>query len=77
VVDGTLTKIGLCEMHKDTAKLADFISPASWDRIVRKLAEWGKPVPVRRLTTLRFERIGTNVESMATESATATQALPF
>jgi hypothetical protein len=45
-------------MHKDAAKLTDYITPSSWDRITRYMAECGKPVPKRNLTTLRFDRIG-------------------
>jgi hypothetical protein len=54
VVDATFSKLGLCEMHKDQAKLTDYLTQASWDRIVRFMAECGKPVPRRNLTTLRF-----------------------
>lgn len=45
-------------MHKDMAKLTDYISPSAWNRIERYMAECGKPVPKRGLTTLRFDRIG-------------------
>lgn len=47
-----------CERHKDEAKLTDFISLSSWDKIVRFLREAGKPAPKRNLTTLRFVVVG-------------------
>jgi hypothetical protein len=73
VVVARFAKLALCEMHKDMAKLADYISPASWDRIVRFMAECGKPVPLRRLTTLQFDLIA----SAEAPSPTSETALPF
>jgi hypothetical protein len=63
------TTIGLCEQHKDSAKVSDFISTSSWDRIVRYLRESGKPAPARNATTLDFELI--------VESPVNTEELPF
>ena len=54
----TFADMTLCERHKDEAKLADFISLSSWDKIVRFLREAGKPAPKRNLTTLRFVVVG-------------------
>ena len=63
------TSIGLCEQHKDSAQVADFVSGSSWDRIVRYLREAGKPAPARNATTLDFELI--------VESPLNTEELPF
>ena len=62
--------IGLCEQHKDSAKVEDFVSNSSWDRIVRYLCESGKPSPARKATTLDFDLI---VESPQTQG----EDLPF
>ena len=61
--------IGLCEQHKDSAKVTDFVSNSSWDRIVRYLLESGKPAPARGATTLDYELI--------VESPLDTEDLPF
>ena len=53
-VKGTFVNLGLCEQHKDAARLKDFLSESSWDKIVRFMREAGKPAPKRNLTTLRF-----------------------
>ena len=53
-VKATFIKLGLCELHKDAARLTDFLSGSSWDKIVRYMREAGKPAPKRNLTTLRF-----------------------
>jgi len=53
-VKGTFISLGLCEQHKDAARLTDFLSGSSWDKIVRYMREAGKPAPKRHLTTLRF-----------------------
>ena len=66
VFEATFIKLALCEMHKDQAKLTDYITQASWDRIVRFMAERGKPVPRRNLTTLSFVPI--TVQSTTTDS---------
>jgi hypothetical protein len=52
--NATFADMVFCERHKDEAKLTDFISLSSWDKIVRFLREAGKPAPKRHLTTLRF-----------------------
>lgn len=75
VVDAKFSKITLCEMHKDMAKLTDYLSPASWDRIVRFMAECGKPVPRRHLTTLRFDLIGS--PSPTSDIPQQSEDLPF
>jgi hypothetical protein len=49
--------LSLCERHKDEAKLTDFLSPSSWDKIVRYMREAGKQEPKRHLTTLRWEMV--------------------
>jgi hypothetical protein len=54
---GRFHKIALCEMHKDLATLTEYLSSPIWDRITRFMAENGKPVPKRSLTTLTFEPI--------------------
>ena len=69
-VMGTFTELGLCEQHKDAARLSDFLSESSWDKIVRYMREAGKPAPKRNLTTLRF------VVVSSPESTDAEQ-LPF
>ena len=61
--------IGLCEQHKDSAKVTDFVSTSSWGRIVRYLSESGKPAPARGATTLDFDLI--------VESPVNTEDLPF
>jgi hypothetical protein len=53
-VRASFTNLGLCEQHKDAARLSDFLSESSWDKIVRYMREAGKPAPKRHLTTLRF-----------------------
>jgi len=70
VVDARFQQLGLCEMHKDQARLTDYISPSVWDRITRYMAERGKPVPRRNLTTLRFVII-------ASPESTSSEQLPF
>lgn len=70
VVDARLSKLAFCEMHKDMARLTDYISPATWERISRFMAEQGKPVPKRNLTSLRFVII-------SSPESTAEDQLPF
>ena len=69
-VRAIFTQLGLCEQHKDAARLTDFLSGSSWDKIVRYMREAGKPAPRRNLTTLRF------VVVSSPESTDAEQ-LPF
>lgn len=54
----TFADLVLCEKHKDQAKLSDFISTSTWDKIVRFVREAGKPAPKRNLTILRFIVVG-------------------
>ena len=70
VLDARFHKLGFCEMHKDAAKLADFISPSCWDKITRFMAECGKPIPRRHLATLRFVII-------ASPESSESEQLPF
>ena len=53
-VKATFVNLGFCEQHKDAARLKDFLSESSWDKIVRFMREAGKPAPKHNLTTLRF-----------------------
>lgn len=39
------------------SRMRDFLSNTAWDRITRFMAEKGKKVPKRNLTTLRYEII--------------------
>lgn len=66
----TFTQLNLCERHKDEASLEDFLSPSSWDKIVRFLREAGKPAPRRQLTTLHYELIDS-------PESTDAEILPF
>jgi len=56
-VTGRFRDLSLCERHKAEALLADFLSPSSWDKIVRYMREAGKKEPKRHLTTLRWEMV--------------------
>jgi hypothetical protein len=69
-VTGRFRDISLCERHRDAALLTDFLSPSSWDKIVRYMREAGKSEPKRHLTTLRWEMVD-SPESSETET------LPF
>jgi hypothetical protein len=69
-IPARFAKLGLCEMHKDMARLGDFLSGSSWDRIARFMREAGKPAPKRNLTILRFDLI-------ASPESTDTETLPF
>ena len=69
-VKATFSQLQLCENHKDEAKLTDFISGSSWDKIVRYMREAGKPAPKRHLTTLRYEMVDSPASS-------DTESLPF
>ncbi len=44
----TLSDVKLCEMHKDFAKLDDFLSPEGWDKMQKHLRENGKGTFVKR-----------------------------
>lgn len=66
----TFVDLVLCEQHKDAAKLTNFISASSWDKIVRHLREAGKPAPKRTLTTLTFIVVDSPL-------STDTEELPF
>jgi uncharacterized Fe-S center protein len=62
--------LSLCERHMGEAHLTDFISPSSWDKIVRYMREAGKIAPKRHLTTLRWEMVDS-------PESTETESLPF
>ena len=64
------SQILLCEMHKDQARLADYLSQSTWDRITRFMREKGKPAPQRILTTLTYVLIDS-------PESTDTETLPF
>jgi hypothetical protein len=66
-VIGRLGELALCEPHKDTARLQNYLSESSWDKISRYMREAGKPAPKRNLTTLRFELVD-SPESTDTET---------
>jgi hypothetical protein len=59
--------LALCEQHKDAARLLDYLSNSSWDKITRFMREAGKPAPKRHLTTLRYELVD-SPESTDTET---------
>lgn len=69
-VEAKFRDLMLCELHKDEARLMDFLSPSSWDRIVRFMKEKGKVAPKRNLTTLRYEMVDS-------PESTDTETLPF
>ena len=69
-VTGRFRDLALCERHKDEARLTDFLSPSSWDKIERYMREAGKPSPKRHLTTLRWEMVDSPESSEA-------ETLPF
>jgi hypothetical protein len=69
VTPAKFTNLIFCEAHKDGARLADFISNSTWDKIVRYMREAGKPAPMRSLTTLRFEVVGSPESTDAEELA--------
>lgn len=54
-VRATFTEVALCERHKDQATLADFMSPSSWDKLVRFMREAGKPAPKKSLTVVEYD----------------------
>ena len=60
----------LCELHKDEARLMDFLSSSSWDKISRFMVERGKTAPKRHLTTLTYEMVDS-------PESTDTETLPF
>ena len=45
-----------CEDHKQVATVDSFLSPEGFDKLSRILREAGKPVPLRKLTTLHWEK---------------------
>ena len=67
---GTFREIMLCELHKDEARLMDFLSTSSWDKIIRYMKEAGKTAPKRHLTTLTYEMVDS-------PESTDTETLPF
>jgi hypothetical protein len=48
-----------CDAHKQEATVDSFLSPEGFDKISRVLRDAGKPVPMRKLTTLQWEKIHT------------------
>lgn len=64
------SKLIFCEAHKDGARLSDFLSASTWDKIVRYMREAGKLAPSRSLARLSFEVVD-SPESNGTEE------LPF
>jgi hypothetical protein len=70
VTEGKFGLLCLCEQHKDEARLTDFISNSTWDKIARYMREAGKQEPKRSLTTLTWEM----VDSPASSDA---ETLPF
>jgi hypothetical protein len=71
------TEITLCEQHRQSGEVADFLSPEGFDKLARILREAGKPVPTRRLTTLAWEPmtpslvLGMGKEAAFAEAGTA------
>jgi len=69
-ITARFSQLNLCEMHKDEARLATFLTESSWDRIMRFMREAGKPAPKRNLTTLHFVLVDS-------PESTDTETLPF
>lgn len=69
-ISARFSQLNLCEMHKDQARLADYLSQSTWDRIVRFMKEKGKSAPQRNLTTLTYVLIDS-------PESTDTETLPF
>lgn len=69
-VTATFRDLMLCELHKDEARLMDFLSTSTWDKIVRHMREAGKVAPKRHLTTLTYEMVDS-------PESTDTETLPF
>lgn len=57
------TEIALCEQHHQSNEVADYLSPEGFDKLTRILREAGKPIPVRRLTTLAWESVATETSN--------------
>lgn len=55
-LNAALSDVQLCEMHKDFAKLDDFLSPEGWDKIQKHLRENGKGTFLKRRTALEWQR---------------------
>lgn len=51
--------LGVCDEHRASAKLEDFLSDDGWAGICEGFRAANRPPPTRELTTLRFEPIGT------------------
>jgi hypothetical protein len=51
------SKVSACSAHQPAVKPSDLLSPEGFDVLVRHLRERAQPVPVRKLTTLEWEKI--------------------
>jgi len=58
-----------CDAHKQEATVDSFLSPEGFDKISRVLRDAGKPVPMRKLTTLQWEKASDAVPAVPTEPA--------
>jgi hypothetical protein len=45
-----------CDAHKQAATVDSFLSPEGFDKLARVLRDAGKPVPLRKLTTLHWRK---------------------
>ena len=49
------TKIAICDGHKQSNEIANYLSIEAFDKLAKIMKEAGKKAPVRRLTTLNWE----------------------
>ena len=57
ITPSVLTQLVLCDDHKASSTLADFLSSEGFTKIVKFMRENGKVAPVQRNTTLTWEKL--------------------
>jgi hypothetical protein len=65
-------KIRVCDEHKAVSTVDSFLSDEGYDKLVRNLRDAGKPIPLRKLTTLDWHR-----DPIEDPIETPEEALPF
>lgn len=55
-ISGAIPSIGVCESHKISSRLEDFLSSEGWDRMSKFLTAAGKGTFVKKATRLEWRR---------------------
>lgn len=72
--------LGYCTVHRDASTVDTFLSDEGFTKIAKFMAEKGKRRPVRKLTTLAWEELGTAERTRlnaAQDKTTPDDSLPF